>query len=98
MRKEKVTHAASIEQKFAGKDTIDFLQDKQLTRTTYCWYQVATQSLAICRQLNDVCPICLDEFQEKKMIKINCGHLFHSQCIEQWITVNARCPVCRKRL
>ena len=91
MRKEKVTHAASIEQKFAGKDTIDFGQDKQLPRTTYCWYQVATQSLAIC-------PISLDEFQEKKVIKINCGHLFHSQCIEQWITVNARCPVCRKRL
>lgn len=27
-----------------------------------------------------------------------CGHWFHTACIEQWMTVSATCPLCRKPL
>jgi hypothetical protein len=22
-------------------------------------------------------------------------HLFHTQCVDQWLTTNKRCPICR---
>ena len=42
------------------------------------------------------CAVCLEEFAPEDGAKQlpGCGHLFHSDCIEQWLTRhNATCPV-----
>lgn len=46
------------------------------------------------------CSICLDEFdKESKIRKINCQHLFHSECIDKWLLENNyKCPVCRSSI
>jgi hypothetical protein len=41
-----------------------------------------------------VCAICQDSVTCATRIRA-CGHCFHSQCISQWLGMNARCPVCR---
>lgn len=42
------------------------------------------------------CPICLAAFQEgQKLLQINCKHLFHEDCLMEWIRVNQTCPNCR---
>ncbi|CAJ1974384.1 unnamed protein product [Sphenostylis stenocarpa] len=43
------------------------------------------------------CPICLSEYMPKETVKSipECGHCFHAQCIDEWLPLNASCPICR---
>ncbi len=43
---------------------------------------------------NETCAICQDVMNSATRIR-HCGHVFHAQCITQWFTMNARCPICR---
>jgi hypothetical protein len=43
------------------------------------------------------CIICLDEV-EKEWRELECHHRYHKQCIENWIKVKARCPLCMKQI
>lgn len=50
-------------------------------------------------KLGDECAICLLEYKESEIcLHLNCKHVFHKSCIEQWIySSNAsRCPLCRR--
>jgi hypothetical protein len=50
---------------------------------------------------NESCAICLSDFESSdNVIKINCGHIFHADCIQRWADQGARpvCPVCRSQL
>lgn len=46
---------------------------------------------------NDMCPICLVEFEENEMVlQLPCSHGFHSFCIFPWIQQSSEeCPVCK---
>ncbi|KAA8539029.1 hypothetical protein F0562_025721 [Nyssa sinensis] len=45
----------------------------------------------------DVCPICLDEFSAgKEVTAMPCSHVFHSDCIFQWLWNVNSCPICRR--
>lgn len=47
---------------------------------------------------NEECSICLDYFNnDKKIIKLNCDHIFHTECIKLWIENNNTCPLCRTK-
>jgi len=43
------------------------------------------------------CLICLDCFEkEETLIKISCNHIFHCNCIKNWVCEESnKCPVCR---
>jgi len=44
---------------------------------------------------NDICIICQEDDQ-KNLVKINkCGHIFHNECLLEWLTRNNSCPICR---
>ena len=45
-------------------------------------------------ELTDVCVICL-ETNGNDGVSLPCGHAFHKVCVEMWLTVGDRCPVCR---
>ena len=47
--------------------------------------------------LNDgKCIICFDDLEEKEIGRmINCEHIFHKECINQWLNVKQTCPCCR---
>ena len=48
---------------------------------------------------DDKCPICRDSTEEEsEFIKIKCNHIFHKQCIFQWIKKSQSCPMCRTQL
>lgn len=52
------------------------------------------------------CSICLDELEDtQKIKKLECNHLFHEKCIEEWAKVSGKteecvmtwtCPICRE--
>ncbi|KAL5545024.1 hypothetical protein UlMin_008808 [Ulmus minor] len=49
------------------------------------------------------CRICLEDFlstlncdgQEQKVVRLPCTHLFHKDCIVQWLETSHFCPLCR---
>lgn len=42
------------------------------------------------------CTICLTDFGEEEDVRrLPCMHLFHIECVDQWLPTNKRCPICR---
>ena len=43
------------------------------------------------------CPVCLSAFGEGDDVKplSACGHAFHTACVDEWLSSNPNCPVCR---
>ncbi|XP_022084610.1 E3 ubiquitin-protein ligase arkadia-A-like isoform X2 [Acanthaster planci] len=42
------------------------------------------------------CTICLSYFEEDEDVRrLPCMHLFHVECVDQWLSTNKRCPICR---
>nr|GMD94910.1 putative RING-H2 finger protein ATL21A [Ipomoea batatas] len=46
----------------------------------------------------NTCPICLSEYQSEEILRSipDCNHYFHANCIDEWLGLNATCPLCRK--
>ena len=43
------------------------------------------------------CVICKELFKENEFIRIlNCSHVFHINCIDEWFKDNKICPICKK--
>ncbi|KAJ4790395.1 RING finger family protein [Rhynchospora pubera] len=46
------------------------------------------------------CSVCLGEYQsDERLQRIPpCGHTFHVDCIDHWLSTNSTCPLCRVSL
>src|SRR5581483_2960393 len=42
--------------------------------------------------VENTCSICLEEIIEG--IELKCKHLYHNECISEWINVKYNCPCC----
>ena len=52
---------------------------------------------------NAVCSICLLPFEEGCKVTtstdaVHCHHMFHSDCIMEWLSKNDHCPYCRSEM
>lgn len=44
-----------------------------------------------------LCSICLMEFNPNEMIsETDCKHIFHDLCLEGWLKIKKKCPMCNK--
>jgi hypothetical protein len=42
-----------------------------------------------------MCVVCRDEFSDGDATRVlPCFHGFHVRCIDPWLSLNRRCPVC----
>ena len=54
------------------------------------------QILKIKKIIKPTCSICLEEIELKDAVKVKvCGHIFHKNCITQWVDLRNNCPMCR---
>ena len=45
----------------------------------------------------DKCPICLDIIdKEDKITTLDCGHIYHTICIDEWNKRVPICPLCKR--
>ena len=55
--------------------------------------KIGEEEISIIRKNNiNVCIICLGEVEKGKYL--NCGHIFHINCLEEWILQYKKCPIC----
>lgn len=41
------------------------------------------------------CAICFEEYQNnQKLCQTPCSHIFHTQCLQNWLSINDKCPMC----
>ena len=58
---------------------------------------VLGESWCLPKPNDNTCPICLSEYRPKETLKTipKCQHCFHIECIDEWLSLNATCPICR---
>jgi E3 ubiquitin-protein ligase ATL6/9/15/31/42/55 len=46
------------------------------------------------------CAVCLNEFEDDETLRLipKCDHVFHPECIDEWLASHTTCPVCRANL
>ena len=43
-----------------------------------------------------ICTICISDYSKGDMVhELPCKHVFHAQCIEEWIKYKPECPLCK---
>lgn len=45
---------------------------------------------------DDICPICYQEMTEAVVIR--CSHVFHRGCLQKWLSIQEKCPLCHTDL
>ncbi|XP_063942586.1 RING-H2 finger protein ATL20-like [Daucus carota subsp. sativus] len=58
---------------------------------------VLGESKRLPKPSDSTCAICLSEYQPNDTLRTvpECNHYFHSNCIDEWLKLNATCPICR---
>lgn len=43
-----------------------------------------------------LCPICLDAMEPGRAVRVlpGCNRAFHQDCVDRWLAISPRCPVC----
>lgn len=45
------------------------------------------------------CVVCLSDFLHgEKLRRLPCGHFFHRGCVDQWLHLNKKCPLCNSAI
>jgi len=45
------------------------------------------------------CPVCQEDFnKDEQLNRLECNHLFHKQCLKEWLERHNTCPMCRHEL
>ncbi|KAF7724608.1 hypothetical protein EC973_000852 [Apophysomyces ossiformis] len=46
---------------------------------------------------DSVCSICLSEYENNDLLcKLWCRHHFHKSCVQEWLALNTKCPLCKQ--
>lgn len=50
-------------------------------------------------KIDTSCPICMEDFGEwDSVLLMSCRHVFHKDCIVNWIKDHSTCPMCVRRI
>ena len=44
------------------------------------------------------CAICQEDLAEHTATQLPCSHVFHRDCVQQWLLRKASCPTCAKAI
>ena len=58
-------------------------------------------SLAQSQKDTNKCMICMFEFEDEDNVsELQCDrrHIFHTECLQNWLKVDKRCPLCKSTI
>lgn len=45
------------------------------------------------------CCVCMEAFQPPcAVLRTDCGHMFHAECLDQWVKHKNSCPLCQSMI
>ncbi|GMH10823.1 hypothetical protein Nepgr_012664 [Nepenthes gracilis] len=57
---------------------------------------VGTEKERVISGEDAVCCICLAKYANNDELReLPCSHLFHKECVDKWLKINALCPLCK---
>ena len=76
---------------------------KECGQPLYRWYtrkRIETLNDSLISTSSAICSICLDDYSdpEIKLNKLPCNHVFHKDCVQEWLKDNDTCPDCRTEI
>jgi hypothetical protein len=64
--------------------------------TTTVTISISGEHMSDNNSVTSSCPICYDDFKFGEYAgQLNCGHVYHPNCISLWTRRHNTCPVCR---
>lgn len=77
------------------------LDDKDIIKNIFKdIYKSSTKKSHICNKSisSSLCCICLEKLDFNEKRNFNCGHYFHTKCLDTWFnnSLSLRCPYCRQ--
>lgn len=73
--------------------------DLQLRRNDNVVVVVGSQPYDTTDKKYDECSICSDKYQKKEDVSVlDCGHVYHPNCIKEWGKYKPSCPVCKAEI
>lgn len=49
--------------------------------------------------VDDQCAVCISSIKHNETVRrLPCHHVFHCECIDEWLKRKAACPVCRDQI
>jgi len=49
--------------------------------------------------IRDICPICVEAFGDQSEVVVlpcNVKHIYHANCVREWLTKHRLCPLCKR--
>eukprot|EP00878_Enallax_costatus_P013304 GHUV01013909.1.p1 GENE.GHUV01013909.1~~GHUV01013909.1.p1 ORF type:complete len:274 (+),score=126.30 GHUV01013909.1:476-1297(+) len=78
------------------------LQVQQIKQQQQCrgQGQVSQQQMAAkALQASALCAICQMDYDDSDHVKLlPCCHVYHQECVDQWLGLNKTCPICNKEV
>jgi hypothetical protein len=74
------------------------LNSRTLQKLRQFRYSVTASKKKCSKYHTTECSVCMDAFQEGDLMRQlpGCGHIFHSECVDEWLKHHPSCPICRK--
>lgn len=50
----------------------------------------------VCNNNETMCSICMEVLtRDESVMRLQCEHMFHADCVRQWVQTKNQCPLCR---
>lgn len=67
--------------------------------TKQSWFQKPVKLERLELESDASCSICLCDYEHNDILRqLSCGHHFHKKCLDEWLRLNAKCPLCVQEL
>lgn len=49
--------------------------------------------------IGTICSVCCESFKLNEFKRIlECNHIYHGKCVDEWFRNNISCPICRREV
>ena len=56
-------------------------------------------TIKIKNKRKEICCVCMENFScNQEVYRLDCKHIFHKNCLDEWIKYKPECPTCRNTL